>query len=214
MPRNKYPEITEQRILDTATKLFSEKGWEQTTIQDIVDELGDLTRGAFYHHFKSKEDIIDAVLERITIENDPLKAVQTLTGLSGLDKLRKAFLLSFENAEQIAAVKLVPVILTEPKLIVKQLKNCVNVGAKDILLLINEGIEDGSIHVNYPEQVAQTYMLLTNMWLSPIIFAVPLEEYMRKVQHLQEMYAAIGLPVIDKTILEVLKQFYIDFQSE
>ena len=52
MARNKYPEITEARILDTATKLFLEKGWEETTVQDIVDELGDITRGAFYHHFK------------------------------------------------------------------------------------------------------------------------------------------------------------------
>lgn len=40
LPRNKYPEITVKRILDTATKLFVEKGWEETTIQDIVDDLG------------------------------------------------------------------------------------------------------------------------------------------------------------------------------
>lgn len=47
MARNKYPEITEARILDTATKLFLEKGWEETTVQDIVDELGDITRVPF-----------------------------------------------------------------------------------------------------------------------------------------------------------------------
>ena len=54
MARNKYPEITEKRILDAALKLFMEKGYEQTTIQDIVNELGDLSKGAVYHHFKSK----------------------------------------------------------------------------------------------------------------------------------------------------------------
>lgn len=47
MARNKYPEITEQRILDASLKLFLEKGYEHTTIQDIIDELGDLTKG-FY----------------------------------------------------------------------------------------------------------------------------------------------------------------------
>ena len=47
MARNKYPEITEARILDTATKLFLEKGWEETTVQDIVDELGDITAVPF-----------------------------------------------------------------------------------------------------------------------------------------------------------------------
>ena len=55
MPRNKYPEETVQKILDVSMKLFLEKGYEETTILDIVGELGGLTRGAFYHHFKSKE---------------------------------------------------------------------------------------------------------------------------------------------------------------
>ncbi|MCI8645537.1 MAG: ATP-binding cassette domain-containing protein [Firmicutes bacterium] len=70
MARNKYPEITEARILGTATKLFLQNGWEQTTIQDIVDELGDMTCGAFYHHFKSKDEIIDAVTTRIFMGNN------------------------------------------------------------------------------------------------------------------------------------------------
>ena len=48
MPRNKYPEETVQKILDVSMKLFLEKGYEETTILDIVGELGGLTRGAFY----------------------------------------------------------------------------------------------------------------------------------------------------------------------
>ena len=43
MSRNKYPEETVERILDTAQRLFLEKGYEQTTIQDITDNLGGLT---------------------------------------------------------------------------------------------------------------------------------------------------------------------------
>ena len=57
MSRNKYPEETEQIILDAALKLFIENGYEQTTILDIVDKMGGLTRGAFYHHFKTKEEV-------------------------------------------------------------------------------------------------------------------------------------------------------------
>ena len=53
MPRNKYPEETVEKILDVSLKLFLEKGYENTTVLDIVDHLGGLTRGAFYHHFKS-----------------------------------------------------------------------------------------------------------------------------------------------------------------
>ena len=55
MARNKYPEETVEKILDTAQRLFLEKGYDHTTIQDIVDNLGGLTKGAVYHHFKSKK---------------------------------------------------------------------------------------------------------------------------------------------------------------
>lgn len=57
MARNKHPEQTVQKILDVSLKLFGEKGYEKTTIQDIVDALG-MSKGAIYHHFKSKDDII------------------------------------------------------------------------------------------------------------------------------------------------------------
>ena len=59
MARNKHPEETVEKILAVSAKLFMEKGYEHTTLQDIIDNLGGLTKGAIYHHFKSKEDILD-----------------------------------------------------------------------------------------------------------------------------------------------------------
>ena len=56
MARNKHPEETVQRILTTASKLFLEKGYEKTSLQDIIRETG-LSKGAIYHHFSSKEAI-------------------------------------------------------------------------------------------------------------------------------------------------------------
>ena len=73
MSRNKYPEVTVEKILDAAERLFLERGFERTTIQDIVDELGGLTKGAVYHHFKSKEEILDAVSDRMFSETIRLR---------------------------------------------------------------------------------------------------------------------------------------------
>ena len=64
MARNKHPEETVNLILDVALALFFEKGYDNTSIQDIIDGLGGLTKGAVYHHFKSKEDILSAALDR------------------------------------------------------------------------------------------------------------------------------------------------------
>ena len=54
MPRNKYPEQTVEKILSAAERLFAQKGYAKTTLQDIIDTTG-LSKGAVYHHFKSKE---------------------------------------------------------------------------------------------------------------------------------------------------------------
>lgn len=209
LARNKYPEITVKRILDAATRLFLEKGWDQTTIQDIIDELGDLTRGAFYHHFKSKEDIIDAVLKRLALENNPFEQAEKMNGLNGLEKLKTAFQLSFtSNHGQVNAFKSIPSILKSPTLIANQLLECIRIGAPSIQSVIEEGVKDGSISVHYPKQTAETLVILSNIWLNPVIFSVTTEEYMQKAKHLQELYNGIGLPIIDDHILTSFEAFH------
>ena len=68
MARNKYPEQTVKLILDVSTRLFVEKGYEQTSLQDIINETK-LSKGAIYHHFSSKEEIFEAIFRRIGEEN-------------------------------------------------------------------------------------------------------------------------------------------------
>ena len=64
MARNKYPEETVQKILDTAEQMFIQKGYDSTSLQDIIQATG-LSKGAIYHHFTSKEDIFYSVCDRI-----------------------------------------------------------------------------------------------------------------------------------------------------
>lgn len=54
MARNKYPEETVKRILDAATQLFIEKGYEATSLADIIADTH-LSKGAIYHHFALKK---------------------------------------------------------------------------------------------------------------------------------------------------------------
>ncbi|MCD7918264.1 MAG: TetR/AcrR family transcriptional regulator [Clostridiales bacterium] len=88
MARNKYPEETVEKILTAARRLFLEKGYEHTTIQDIVDQLDGLTKGAIYHHFKSKEEILTALKDDMYSEADVFHDMEQQTGLNGLEKLR------------------------------------------------------------------------------------------------------------------------------
>lgn len=63
MARNKYPERTREKILDVSFQLFAKKGYEKTSIQDIVNALG-MSKGAIYHHFSSKEEILESIAQR------------------------------------------------------------------------------------------------------------------------------------------------------
>jgi len=58
---------TRHRILTAATRLFADKGYEQTSIELLLDEFA-ISRGALYHHFSSKEMIFEAVLEAVEVD--------------------------------------------------------------------------------------------------------------------------------------------------
>lgn len=57
--------IRRNEILDAAEQLFVTKGFDKTSTNDILSEVG-IARGTLYYHFKSKEDILNAMIERIT----------------------------------------------------------------------------------------------------------------------------------------------------
>lgn len=61
----KKPDVRKNEILDAAQKFFFEKGYEKTTIQDIIDSLH-IAKGTFYHYFDSKVELLDALVERTT----------------------------------------------------------------------------------------------------------------------------------------------------
>lgn len=60
----KEPEIRKNEILDVVKELFETKGYDGTSTNDILEKAG-IARGTLYYHFKSKEDIMDALIERI-----------------------------------------------------------------------------------------------------------------------------------------------------
>ena len=59
----KDAEERRNEILDAADELFGRKGFDRTSTNDIIDKVG-IARGTLYHHFKSKEEIMDALIER------------------------------------------------------------------------------------------------------------------------------------------------------
>ncbi|RJP94853.1 MAG: TetR/AcrR family transcriptional regulator [Desulfobacteraceae bacterium] len=59
----KIPEERRNELIDAATTLFLEKGYEETAVSDIVKKIN-VAQGTFYYHFKSKSEILEAVVDR------------------------------------------------------------------------------------------------------------------------------------------------------
>lgn len=80
-----YLEERRQEILDAAVACFSRSGFHQTTIEDIRLEA-EISRGALYHYFKTKEDIIDAIRQRSSQQADSIYA-ETSQAEDGMSRL-------------------------------------------------------------------------------------------------------------------------------
>lgn len=208
MPRNKYPEITRTRILEAATKLFLEKGWQETTVQDIIDELGDMTRGAFYHHFRSKDDIINAVVDEVTATNFIALAQEAAQlKCTALEKLRYLTAAGFStNEKTFEPMKNTPSVFQSPIYIGKVAQDAMNFIAPYIIEFLEEGNRDGSLCVKYPKQAAETFFLLSELWTNPFIFPASKEEYLMRIAHMRVLLDGIGIPLIDDELFKKIKE--------
>ena len=211
MSRNKYPEETVERILDTAQRLFLEKGYEQTTIQDITDNLGGLTKGAIYHHFKSKEEIIDAVSDRMFFSNNPFEAVRERKDLNGLQKLREAIRLNQSDQERTnLTIQSIPV-CKNPRLLMEMINSNRKILTPYYQELLEEGNRDGSIHTEYAKEIAELMPLLTSLWMLPSVFPGTKEDMKHKFLFIGEMLEKMGVPLFDQEILQIVDEFFDQF---
>ena len=214
MARNKHPEETVNRILEAAFRLFMEKGYEHTSIQDIIDNLGGLSKGAIYHHFKSKEDILVAVTDRMTEEsNQMLAEMRDRTDLSGKEKLRTIFKESISRPVQNDIFTVAPDLGNNPRLLYSIFRETVDEAAPHYILpIIKQGIADGSIQTDYPAELAELIILVANIWTNPMIFDSTPEESFRKFMIFRQMMQGFGLDIIDEELLDRFQELAILYQ--
>lgn len=201
MARNAHPEITRRRILAAAQKLFSEKGYEHTSVQDIVNELGDLSKGAIYHHFPGKEAIIEELTyQDWEVSHGLVDELHQRTDLTGLEKIREVVRRSVTDETHLDIQRDVSQFLEDSTTLAHSLENWQTTVADRFLVLIMDGVKDGSITTEYPHEAAILFSLLLNYWVACGPTAADTEPRMRCVA---TMLAAIGLPVFDEELIDL-----------
>ena len=211
MARNKHPEETVSLILDTAFRLFMEKGYERTSIQDIIDHLGGLSKGAIYHHFKSKEDILAAVVDRMTAEsNHMLEEIRERTDLTGKEKLKTIFKESISRPVMDEMFMIVPNLHDNPRLLHSIFREAVELVAPQYILpIIRQGISDGFIQTDYPAELAELIILTANIWTNPLIFNNSVDECSRKFMVFRQMMQGLGLDIVDDEMADRIRELTV-----
>lgn len=150
--------VKRNEILDAARQFAYTKGYEQMTIQDILDDLK-ISKGAFYHYFDSKQALLEALIERmldgaeqviIPIVYDP--------DLLALEKLRRYFttLGRWKTAQKTFFLALLRIWYKDDNIILRQ--KVLAKGFKRIAPLLNviiqQGIQEGILTTPYPDEVS------------------------------------------------------------
>lgn len=158
----KEAEERRSEILDAAEKLFAVKGFDNTSTGDILDAVG-IARGTLYYHFKSKEDILDGVIQRITdrLILDASKIVRKKE-LPVLERLTKA-ILSLNVESKIGNEIMEQVHRPQNALMHQKMQTTLLAGINPILTeLMEEGIQQGICHTQYPESMVEMTILYAN----------------------------------------------------
>ena len=201
MARNKHPEKTVAKILDVAMRLFVERGYEQTTMQNIIDELGGLTKGAVYHHFSSKEEIFFAAMDRVMAPGvERLRKIRDAEGMTGREKIQAMFDNGARGVDSAFFSQADPELdpMRNPRMLATEYRDLFAVSAHELMMpVIEQGVEDGTIQTEYPRELAEAIALLNNLWCVPAFFPARDEgEQARRVAFMNAFMKRMGLDIV------------------
>ena len=167
-------------ILDVAERLFCTRGYDQTSTNDILAEIG-IARGTLYYHFTSKEDILDAMIDRILDEIIRRTSRIALdTSVPVLERLTQSVLaanVDTKTGDMILEQMHKPQnALMHAKMQERLLKQLIPVFAK----LIEDGISQGLMQSDDPENTIEMLLLYSNTVFDDAI-AYSEEEKKKKV---------------------------------
>ena len=158
----KDPEIRRAEIMDASMLLFMEKGYANTTTQDIVDKVN-ISRGLLYYHFKNKEDILYCLVERYS--EKLLRDIHVIVNdddKTAIEKIRAfidATIISTDNVSAEGTELQKTVDLEENRYMLDKLSHKL-IEKLTIYFerIINQGISEKVFSVKYPSETAEFLM--------------------------------------------------------
>lgn len=180
-------------ILDAAERLFCTKGFDNTSTNDILNEVG-IARGTLYYHFKSKEDILDAMIERLTGQIMRKAAVIAEDkSLSVLDRLvRSIMALHVDN--DLGHMLMEQVHRPQNALLHQKMQSRMLKAVNPMITeVIRDGIAQGIFQTDYPEGLVEMTMLYSNVAFDDLEESTPQERVNRILAFTYNVERMLGM---------------------
>ncbi|QGU95560.1 TetR family transcriptional regulator [Clostridium bovifaecis] len=192
-------------ILDTAEKLFHIKGYENCTVNDILKEIG-IAKGTFYHYFRSKEEVLDAVVSRYTdIVMSKANEVLKIDSISSEEKFMRVFM-AMRITSEVDGDVLNSIHKSENVLLhQKTLSSIVTAMAPILVKVIEEGIEKKVWSCRYPLQYMQIFLASSLTLIDEGIFELNADSQMKIMPAL--------ISILEK-MLDVNEDFFMKLLTE
>ncbi|MCR8645935.1 TetR/AcrR family transcriptional regulator [Paenibacillus sp. N1-5-1-14] len=204
MPRNKYPERTEKKILEVSRELFFQKGYDETTMQDILDK--GLSKGAIYHHFKSKREIFERIMQNI--EGGAPSISPKTDSLNSLEQLKFILSQRLEDKERIKLLKKAQSLFEDPKVFGELYQINMNFSADKMKEFINAGNKDNSMKCQYIQGTAELITQFFSIWMGTSLYNVSEDDFYNKLDYYKMLFECSGVSLIDSDLYSKLTDYY------
>ena len=155
----KDPDVRRAEILEVAQRLFFQKGYRQTSVQDIIAEIG-IAKGTFYHYFSSKQDLLDGMIDRMIDQTlQSLEPVVADAQLGAVEKFERFFgnIAEWKVENKAFFLDLMTMWYHDENAILRQKAKTTSVEKTRPLLakIIEQGIAEGVFAIEYPADIAE-----------------------------------------------------------
>lgn len=213
MNREEKSKNSKEKIIQAAFSLFSSKGYDATSTQDII-ELSGLSRGAMYHHFKSKEDILRNMTEGFYSHmNQFLENLAADTSLTTKEKMMK---LITHNSDDSTHNQMAHFYWGEkiPFALLEEVRFLNNVAAPCVCKILEQGVERNEYSCEYPLELAEILVFTVDILLDPTLFKRNYSEVCSRLDFLYLLLEKMEIPIMDKEGMnkfkDLFKQVYWD----
>lgn len=187
----KDPAVRRQELVLAACELFKEKGFEQVSVSDIVQNVG-VAQGTFYYYFKTKFDMLDAVVDHYAMESiEFMKNVADDPGMNATQKIQAIinYALRMDGCDRnfIEYLHSDENLITHQKFMTRSYEMTIPI----ITGIVEEGIRDGLFHVRYSRETVEMMVYMYGHLHDSLALSAGIDENDRKMRATEDIFVRV-----------------------